>query len=79
MTEKSDGLPKLDVGSLSLGCTPPTNYSSVTVVDTASGFEISFGIGPESATTRKKAKDLAARSGFEWLGSQFPSVDLSDI
>jgi hypothetical protein len=64
---------------LEFGCVPPTNQSSVTVVDTASGIEISFGIGPESATTKKKAKDIAAKSGFEWLGSQFPSVDLSDI
>ena len=53
--------------------------TTATVVDTASGTEISLGVGPGSATTKKKAKDVAAKSGFEWLGSQFPSVDLSDI
>jgi hypothetical protein len=78
-TQEGDGLPKLDVCILSFGYALHTNHLSVTVVETASGIEISLGIGPESATTKKKAKDIAAKLGFEWLGAQFPSVDLSDI
>ncbi|KAJ2915000.1 hypothetical protein MD484_g5434, partial [Candolleomyces efflorescens] len=43
------------------------------------GMEISLGLGTASATTKKKAKDIAAEAGFDWLCSQFPSIDLSDI
>ncbi|RXW19900.1 hypothetical protein EST38_g5959 [Candolleomyces aberdarensis] len=36
-------------------------------------------IGPSSAPKKQRAKDLAARSGFEWLCSQYPEIDFSDL
>ncbi|KAJ2914990.1 hypothetical protein MD484_g5433, partial [Candolleomyces efflorescens] len=43
------------------------------------GMEMSLALGTVSATTKKEAKELAAEAGFDWLNSQFPSVDLSNI
>ena len=62
-----------------LRSTSTTDELFTTVVVNPSGMEMSLGLGTASATTKKKAKDIAAEAGFDWLCSQFPSIDLSDI
>ncbi|RXW21408.1 hypothetical protein EST38_g4448 [Candolleomyces aberdarensis] len=44
-----------------------------------SGNDLGAVVGQGSATQKQKAKDIAARSGLEWLRSQYPEVDLSGV
>ncbi|RXW22637.1 hypothetical protein EST38_g3213 [Candolleomyces aberdarensis] len=41
--------------------------------------DVVYVLGWAFATKKKMAKDLAAKAGFEWLRSQHPSIDLSDL
>ncbi|RXW14523.1 hypothetical protein EST38_g11333 [Candolleomyces aberdarensis] len=44
-----------------------------------SGNDLGPVVGQGSARKKQKAKDIAAMSGLEWLRSQYPWVDLSDV
>ena len=57
---------------------PHTNLRFCTVIDRSRNDRV-FLVGQGSATTKQKAKDAAVESGFEYLRSQYPSVDLSGI
>ena len=58
--------------------TLPTNRLSVIVVR-RDGHELLLAVGQASAAKKRKAKDMAAKSGFEWLRSQYPLIDLNDV
>ncbi|KAJ2935766.1 hypothetical protein H1R20_g1329, partial [Candolleomyces eurysporus] len=43
------------------------------------GNDLLLAVGRASARKKQEAKDMAAKSGFEWLRAEYPLVNLSNI
>jgi hypothetical protein len=72
MTAKTHGLPRQDVSATNIRSITFRAHDVVTAVICLDGSSDVFTVGKGSATTKQKAKDMAATSGFGWLCSEYP-------
>jgi hypothetical protein len=62
-----------------IDCLPANKLTLPPVIGDENNKSIVLKVGRADALKKKDAKGVAATSGYQWLVSQYPSIDLSDV
>ena len=73
------GMPKPDVSIDPEQCPSEGANAGVDVVTVVSGDNVLRRFPQASSPRRQRAKDLAASTAYQWLRSQFPNINLTNV